>query len=93
MNNVVYEGKSKLVCRGRGDDSFIIRYKDSATAFNGQKKMELAGKGRLNAAISNIIYGYLAEHGVDSAVPEYAEYIYQHLSDDFAYAGHINYQR
>ena len=64
MNDVLYEGKSKLVCRGIDDDSFLIRYKDTATAFNGEKKEELSGKGRLNAAISNILYEYLAANGI-----------------------------
>ncbi len=64
MCEVLYEGKSKLVCRGEDENSLLIRYKDTATAFNGQKKEELTGKGRLNAEISNIIYAYLAEHGV-----------------------------
>jgi len=64
MNDVLYEGKSKLVCRGVDENSYLIRYKDTATAFNGEKKEELSGKGKLNAAISNIIYGYLTENDV-----------------------------
>ncbi len=64
MCDVLYEGKSKLVCRGEDDSSVLIRYKDTATAFNSKKKEELAGKGRLNAEISNILYAYLADNGV-----------------------------
>jgi len=64
MGDVLYEGKSKQVCRGADDGSLLIRYKDTATAFNGEKKEELAGKGRLNSEISNIIYGYLSDNGV-----------------------------
>lgn len=64
MQEVLYEGKSKLIFRGEDDASILIRYKDTATAFNGEKKEELAGKGRLNAEISNIIFAYLAENGV-----------------------------
>ena len=64
MNTLLYEGKSKSVFSGPGENSYIIRYKDTATAFNGEKKEELAGKGRLNAAISNFIFGYLAKNGV-----------------------------
>jgi phosphoribosylaminoimidazole-succinocarboxamide synthase len=64
MCEVLYEGKSKLVCRGEDDNSILIKYKDTATALNGEKKKELAGKGRLNAEISNIIFYYLAENGV-----------------------------
>ena len=61
---VLYEGKSKMVCRGEDDNSYIIKYKDTATAFNGEKKEELDGKGKLNAEISNIIFDYLAKNGV-----------------------------
>jgi phosphoribosylaminoimidazole-succinocarboxamide synthase len=64
MCEVLYEGKSKLICRGEDDNSILIRYKDTATAFNGEKKKELDGKGRINAEISNILYEYLAENGV-----------------------------
>ncbi|MDR2694558.1 MAG: phosphoribosylaminoimidazolesuccinocarboxamide synthase [Chitinispirillales bacterium] len=62
--DILYEGKSKLVCRGRGESTLLIKYKDTATAFNGEKKAELSGKGVLNAAISNLIYAYLEENGV-----------------------------
>jgi len=61
---ILYEGKSKMVCEGPDSGSYIIRYKDTATAFNGEKKEELAGKGILNAAISNMIFEYLAKNGI-----------------------------
>ena len=70
MNEILYEGKSKLVCRGTDENSFLIRYKDTATAFNGEKKEELSGKGRLNAAISNIIYAYLSANGIKTHLIE-----------------------
>ena len=70
MNEILYEGKSKLVCRGADEASLLIRYKDTATAFNGEKKAELSGKGRLNAEISNKIYGYLAENGIKTHLIE-----------------------
>ena len=64
MDEILYEGKSKVVCRGTDDRSVIIKYKDTVTALNGGKKAELSGKGRLNAEISNILYDYLAKNGV-----------------------------
>ncbi len=64
MSKILYEGKSKMVCEGEDSNSYIIRYKDTATAFNGEKKEELDGKGKLNATISNIIYKYLEENGI-----------------------------
>jgi phosphoribosylaminoimidazole-succinocarboxamide synthase len=64
MREMIYEGKSKVIYRGDDESSVLIRYKDTATAFNGEKKEELLGKGGLNAAISNIIFAHLAKNGV-----------------------------
>jgi len=66
MNKVLYEGKSKIVCEGSDNDSLVICYKDTATAFNGVKKEELPGKSRLNASISNLIFGYLEKNGIET---------------------------
>ena len=66
MSEILYEGKSKVICLGPDDNSYIIHYKDTATAFNGEKKEELSGKGRLNAEISNLIYGYLSKNGIET---------------------------
>jgi phosphoribosylaminoimidazole-succinocarboxamide synthase len=63
-DKILYEGKSKIVRRGTDTQSYIIEYKDTATAFNGAKKEELLGKGVLNCKISSIIYGYLSKNGV-----------------------------
>jgi len=51
----------------RGEPSgtpYFFKYKDTATAGNGVKKEDLPGKGKLNAAISNIIFDYLMKNGV-----------------------------
>jgi phosphoribosylaminoimidazole-succinocarboxamide synthase len=64
MSEVLYEGKSKYICPGPDDESYVIHFKNTATAFDGKKKEELLDKGKLNAAISNLIYGYLADNGV-----------------------------
>lgn len=70
MHDILYEGKSKQVFRGRDEGTCLIRYKDTATAFNGEKKEELSGKGRLNAEISNLLYTYLAENGIKTHLVE-----------------------
>ena len=59
----VYEGKAKRVTR-RADGLVELEYKDDATAFNGQKHERFAGKGALNSEISELLFGYLAAHGV-----------------------------
>ena len=60
----LYEGKSKIVYAGPDEWTCYIKYKDTATAGNGAKKEDLPEKGRINAMISNIIYNYLAKHGI-----------------------------
>jgi len=63
---VIYEGKSKIVLEGPDSGSYIMRYKDTATAFNGEKKEDLSGKGKLNSAISNLIFEYLMKNGIET---------------------------
>jgi len=65
-DKVLYEGKSKIVCEGPDSESCIIRYKDTATAFDGKKKEEISGKGKLNSAISNLIFEYLMKNGIET---------------------------
>ena len=43
---------------------YLIEYKDDATAFNGEKKGEIAGKGTMNNEISTIFLSLLKEKGV-----------------------------
>lgn len=61
---MLYEGKSKIVYSSNEPDTCIIKYKDTATAGNGVKKEDLPGKGKLNAAISNIIFNHLMKNGI-----------------------------
>src|SRR5687768_4883835 len=58
-----YEGKAKRVTP-RSADEVAIFYKDSATAFNGQKYAEFAGKGELNSQITERLFHFLEKSGV-----------------------------
>ncbi len=62
--NLIYEGKAKQIYKTTDNSKIIMYYKDSATAFNGEKKDELPSKGILNNKISTLIYKYLIENGV-----------------------------
>jgi phosphoribosylaminoimidazole-succinocarboxamide synthase len=53
---VEYEGKAKQLIPTDVEGEVVQRFKDSATAFNGQKKAEIAGKGVTNNAISAEIF-------------------------------------
>lgn len=61
---LLYEGKAKKVYKTDRDDLLIVDYKDDATAFNGKKKGQIAGKGEVNNVMSNLIFQLLEERGV-----------------------------
>ena len=61
---MLYEGKAKQVFRTDDPERIIIRYKDSATAFNNIKKATIENKGVLNNAISTILFKELEKAGV-----------------------------
>lgn len=58
-----YEGKAKIVYE-ESPGVLIQEFKDSATAFNGEKKAQIDGKGRFNCQFSSALYQYLATQGV-----------------------------
>lgn len=60
----LYEGKAKKVFKTKDPGKFIVSYKDDATAFNGEKKGQIAGKGAVNNVMSNIIFQLLEQKGV-----------------------------
>ncbi|MCD8511263.1 MAG: phosphoribosylaminoimidazolesuccinocarboxamide synthase [Bacillus sp. (in: Bacteria)] len=62
----LYEGKAKRIYATNEDSVLWVEYKDEATAFNGEKKDVLEGKGRLNNEISSLIFAQLKEEGIDS---------------------------
>ncbi|MDB5038529.1 MAG: phosphoribosylaminoimidazole-succinocarboxamide synthase [Bacteriovoracaceae bacterium] len=61
----IYEGKAKILYRGP-KDTILHYFKDSATAFNAQKKAEFDGKGQMNLKISVLLFDYLKMHGIES---------------------------
>lgn len=63
---LLYEGKAKRIYKTDQDDLLFVSYKDSATAFNGEKKATIAGKGRLNNEISSLIFKWLDKNGVEN---------------------------
>ena len=60
----VYEGKAKKVFATDDPELFIVDYKDDATAFNGEKKGTIAGKGVINNRVTNYLMGLLEKEGV-----------------------------
>lgn len=64
MNKMLYEGKAKQVFLTDDENVYMIHYKDDATAFNGEKKEVIMGKGELNLAISTIVFEMLEKSGI-----------------------------
>ncbi len=60
----LYEGKAKKVFKTDNPDVLIVSYKDDATAFNGEKKGTIVGKGAINNRMTNHIFKLLEERGV-----------------------------
>ena len=60
----LYEGKAKKVYATSDPDYVIVSYKDDATAFNGQKKGTIVGKGVINNKMSNMLMSMLEKKGV-----------------------------
>ena len=56
----LYEGKAKKVFATDDPDVVIVDYKDDATAFNGEKKGTIVGKGVINNRMTNHVFKLLA---------------------------------
>ena len=66
----LYEGKAKKVYATENPEVVIVDYKDDATAFNGEKKGTIVGKGVINNRMSNYIMKQLEEAGVPTHLVE-----------------------
>ena len=61
---LLYEGKAKKIWETADENLLISEFKDSLTAFNGEKKSSAEGKGALNNQISTELFKYLEEKGI-----------------------------
>jgi phosphoribosylaminoimidazole-succinocarboxamide synthase len=62
----LYEGKAKKVYETDNEDYLIVDYKDDATAFNGEKKGTIVGKGVINNKVTNHLMQMLEKSGVST---------------------------
>ncbi len=60
----IYEGKAKKIFATDNPNTIVIEYKDHFTAFNGEKKATISGKGRLNNLISSHLFEFLKAKGI-----------------------------
>lgn len=61
---LLYEGKAKRIYDTDDSEIVWVEYKDDATAFNGEKKDQISGKGELNNAITSLVFEALDRAGV-----------------------------
>lgn len=61
---LLYRGKAKSVYLTDDPDEVSVEFRDDITAFDGEKKAVLEGKGMYNAAVSAFLFEYLEIHGV-----------------------------
>lgn len=66
----LYEGKAKKVFKTDDEKLYIVSYKDDATAFNGEKKGTIVGKGVVNNRMSNIMCRMLEQNGIETHLVE-----------------------
>ncbi len=66
----LYEGKAKKVFATENPEIVIVDYKDDATAFNGEKKGTIMGKGVINNRMSNYVFGKLEKEGIPTHLVE-----------------------
>lgn len=66
----LYEGKAKKVYLTDEPDVLIVDYKDDATAFNGEKKGTIVGKGAINNRMSNYLFKQLEKEGIPTHLIE-----------------------
>ena len=68
--DMIYEGKAKKVYATDDPNYVIVDYKDDATAFNGQKKGTIVGKGAINNRMTNYLMKVLETKGVPTHFEE-----------------------
>ncbi|HEY7350375.1 MAG TPA: phosphoribosylaminoimidazolesuccinocarboxamide synthase [Ktedonobacterales bacterium] len=61
---LLYEGKAKQVYATERPDQVVVFYKDDATAFNGEKRGTIIGKGELNNRMTTIFFEVLGRAGI-----------------------------
>lgn len=60
----LYEGKAKIIYATADPEILITYFKDDATAFNAQKKGQIADKGIVNCKVTTHLYQLLEAQGV-----------------------------
>ena len=73
----LYEGKAKKVFKTSDDALYMVEYKDDATAFNGEKRGTIEGKGVINNKMSAMLFKELEKQGIETHLVEYVDDTHQ----------------
>lgn len=73
----LYEGKAKKVFKTSDDALYMVEYKDDATAFNGEKRGTIEGKGVINNKMSAMLFKELEKRGIETHLVEYIDDTHQ----------------
>ncbi|MEE0510092.1 MAG: phosphoribosylaminoimidazolesuccinocarboxamide synthase [Peptococcaceae bacterium] len=73
----LYEGKAKKVFKTSDDALYMVEYKDDATAFNGEKRGTIEGKGVINNKVSAMLFRELEKDGVETHLVEFIDDTHQ----------------
>ncbi len=60
----IYSGKAKDIFETEDPNTLRAYFRDSATAFNAQKKGEIHDKGKVNASISALLFNLVEQNGI-----------------------------
>jgi phosphoribosylaminoimidazole-succinocarboxamide synthase len=70
---LLYEGKAKNVFKTDENNKVLISFKDDATAFNGVKKNNFEGKGRVNLLFTRYFFKLLQKHNIPNHIIEFID--------------------
>lgn len=73
----LYEGKAKKVFKTSDDALYMVEYKDDATAFNGEKRGTIEGKGIINNKMSAMLFKELEKQGIETHLVEFVDDTHQ----------------
>lgn len=73
----LYEGKAKKVFKTSDDALYMVEYKDDATAFNGEKRGTIEGKGVINNKMSAMLFKELEKQGIETHLMEFVDDTHQ----------------
>lgn len=65
---MIYEGKAKQIYNSNDPEEVIIKFKDDATAFNGEKKDSFAEKGLVNLAFTKYFFALLQRNNIKTHI-------------------------